>query len=98
MAERGVPVNHTTVWRWVQVYAPEVHRRLQRQVKYKRATRFMDENQSRIAGGRMYLFRPVDNRGQTVDCYLSETRNRDAAKRFLQAPLSQIRTIGGRMS
>ena len=88
MAERGLSVDHTTVWRWVQAYAPEVHRRLQGQVKYKRATWFMDETYVRIAGRWMYLFRAVDDRGQTVDFYLSETRDRDAAKRFLQAALA----------
>ena len=88
MAERGLSVDHTTVWRWVQAYAPEVHRRLQGQVKYKRATWFMDETYVRIAGRWMYLFRAVDDRGQTVDFYLSERRDREAAKRFLQAALS----------
>ena len=28
MAERGLAVDHTTIWRWVQRYGPEVHRRL----------------------------------------------------------------------
>ena len=50
MAERGLSVDHTTVWRWVQAYAPEVLRRLQGQVKYKRATWFMDETYVRSAG------------------------------------------------
>ena len=88
MAERGLSVDHTTVWRWVQAYAPEVHRRLQGHVKYKRATWFMDETYVRVAGHWMYLFRAVDDRGQTVDFYLSETRDCDAAKRFLQAALA----------
>jgi IS6 family transposase len=48
----------------------------------------MDETYVRIAGRWMYLFRAVDDRGQTVDFYLSETRDRDAAKRFLQAALA----------
>ena len=48
--------------------------------KYKRATWFMDETYIRVAGPWMYLFRAVDNRGQTVDFYLSETRDREAAK------------------
>ena len=34
MAERGLSVDHTTVWRWVQAYAPEIRKRLQAQVKY----------------------------------------------------------------
>jgi hypothetical protein len=36
----------------------------------------------------MYLFRSVDNRGDTVDFYLSETRDRDASRRFLQTALA----------
>jgi len=35
MAERGLSVDHTTVWRWTQTYAPEVQRRLRGQVKRK---------------------------------------------------------------
>src|SRR5689334_13805090 len=88
MAERGLSVDHTTVWRWVQAYAPEIRKRLQGQVKYKRATWFMDETYVRVSGRWMYLFRAVDNCGQTIDFYLSETRDREAAKRFLQAALT----------
>ena len=44
----------------------------------------MDETFVRIAGKQMYLFRAVDSHGQTVDFYLSETRDCEAAKRFLQ--------------
>ena len=88
MAERNLTVDHTTVWRWVQAYAPEIRRRLHGQLKYKHTTWFMDETYVRVAGRWMYLFRAVDNRGDTVDFYLSETRDRDAAKRFLQAALA----------
>jgi len=42
----------------------------------------------RIAGRWMYQFRAVDDRRQTVDFCLSETRDREAAKRFLQAALA----------
>src|SRR4051812_36105331 len=47
----------------------------------------MDETFVRIAGKWMYLFRAVDGHGQTVDFYLSETRDRVAAKLFLQQAL-----------
>jgi IS6 family transposase len=88
MAERNLAVDHTTVWRWIQAYAPELRKRLQGQLQYTRATWFMDETYVRVAGRWMYLFRAVDNRGATVDFYLSETRDRDAAKRFLQVALA----------
>jgi transposase-like protein len=48
----------------------------------------MDETFVRIAGRWMYLFRAVDGGGQTVDFYLSETRDREAAKCFLQRALA----------
>ena len=33
MVERGLSVDHTTVWRWVQAYAPEIPKRLQGQLR-----------------------------------------------------------------
>jgi transposase-like protein len=30
MIERGVPVDHTTIYRWVQEYAPELDQRCRR--------------------------------------------------------------------
>ena len=88
MAERGLSVDHTTIWRWVQRYGPEVHRRLRGNVKQKSSTWHVDETFVRIAGRWLYLFRAVDSQGQTVDFFLSETRDREAAKRFLKKALS----------
>jgi len=88
MAERGLALDHTTIWRWVQRYGPEVHRRLRGNVKPKSSTWHMDETFVRIAGRWLYLFRAVDGHGQTVDFYLSETRDREAAKRFLKKALA----------
>ena len=88
MAERGLSVDHTTIWRWAQTYAPEVNRRLQGEVKRKSSSWHMDEIFVRIAGKRMYLFRAVDGQGQTVDFYLSATRDREAAKLFLKKALA----------
>ena len=88
MAERGLAVDHTTIWRWVQRYGPEVLRRLHGEVKHKSSTWHMDETFVRIAGRWMYLFRAVDCHGQTVDFYLSETRDREAAKLFLKRALT----------
>ena len=88
MAERGLSVDHTTIWRWTQVYGPEVHRRLRGNIKPKSSTWHVDEAFVRIAGRWMYLFRAVGSSGQTVDFYLSETRDREAAKAFLKRALA----------
>ena len=88
MAERGLSVDHVTIWRWTQTYGPEVCRRLRAEVKRKSSIWHMDETFIRIGGTWMYLFRAVDSQGQTVDFYLSETRDREAAKIFLKRALS----------
>ena len=88
MAERGLAVDHTTIFRWTQTYGPEVYRRLRGEVKRKSSTWHMDEIFVRISGKWMYLFRAVNCQGQTVDFYLSETRDREAAKLFLKKALA----------
>jgi transposase-like protein len=50
MAERGLPVDHATIWRWVQRYEPEIHRRLRGHLKRKSPTWHMDETFVRAAG------------------------------------------------
>ena len=61
MAERGLSVDHTTIWRWTQTYAPVVPRRWQGQIKPKGSTWHMDETFVRIAG-RWPLAVPVPRR------------------------------------
>jgi transposase-like protein len=63
------------------------YHRLRGKLKYT-TTWHMDETNVRIAG-RWYLFRAVDSHGDTADFYLSETRDREAAKTFLQKALSK---------
>jgi IS6 family transposase len=92
MTEPGLIVDHTTVWRWCQTYGPVVYQRLKGNVKYKTTTWHMDETYVRVGGRWMYLFRAVDSHSDTVDFYLSETRDRQAAKTFLQKALP-TRTI-----
>jgi hypothetical protein len=50
MAERGLCVDHTTIWRWVQRYAPELNRRVRRELKRTVTSRRVDETYLRVAG------------------------------------------------
>jgi len=59
-----------------------------RKSETKISHRHIDETFVRIAGRWLYLFRAVDGHGQTVDFYLSETRDREAAKCFLKKALA----------
>ena len=35
MAERGLAMDHTAIWRWIHRYGPDVHRRLRGQLKFE---------------------------------------------------------------
>lgn len=89
LKERGVDVDHTTIYRWVQHYAPELHKRLKWYFKggVEYGSWQVDETYIKIKGEWKYLYRAVDARGHTVDFYLSQTRNTRAAKRFLAKAL-----------
>jgi IS6 family transposase len=67
MTERNLSVNHTTVWRWVQRYAPELDRRVRRELKRTGTSWRVDETYVRVAGRWVYLFRALDSSGATLD-------------------------------
>jgi transposase, IS6 family len=88
MAERNLAVDHTTVWRWVQRYAPELDRRVRRELRPTGGSWRVDETYVRVAGRWTYLYRAVDSAGATVDFYLSERRDAAAAKQFFRKALA----------
>ncbi len=64
LAERGVNVDHSTIYRWVQRYAPEMEKRLR---WYWRNPSdlcpwHMDETYVKVNGRWAYLYRAVDSR------------------------------------
>ena len=92
MGERGVSVDHSTIYRWVQSYAPEIEKRLRWQWRGPRSTSWrIDETYVKVRGKWTYLYRAVDKHGNTIDFYLSPTRNTAAAKRFLSKTLHGLK-------
>jgi transposase, IS6 family len=87
LAERGLLVDHVTVWRWVQRYAPELQRRLGSRLKPTNDSWRMDETYIRVKGKWRYLYRAVDSSGATIDFLLSAKQDAAAAKRFLAKAL-----------
>src|SRR5215475_5760315 len=85
MAERGVSVDHSSIWRWVDHYAPELERRLRAHLQPRILVWRVDETYVRVAGEWTYLYRAVDGRGATVEFYLSRTRDVQREERL---PLS----------
>ena len=82
--ERGVAVDHSTIYRWVQRFAPEMEKRLRWQWRRPQSRSWrIDETYVKVRGKWAYLYRALDKFGNTIDFYLSATRNTKAAKRFL---------------
>jgi hypothetical protein len=59
LAERGVVVSHTTIYRWVQQYVPEFERRWFRYAKPVHPSWRVDETAISVRGGQRYLYRAV---------------------------------------
>jgi transposase, IS6 family len=94
MAERGLVVDHVTIWRWVQNYAPLLNQRLRRELRQTDGSWRVDETYIKVAGKWTYLYRAVDSIGDTIDFMLSPKRDLTAAKLFLRLALSGT---GGKM-
>jgi IS6 family transposase len=82
MRERGLSVDHTTIYRWVQHYAPELEKRCRPHLKTTNDSWRVDETYIKIRKTWMYLYRAVDSDGNTLEFLLSPTRDAEAAKRF----------------
>ncbi len=83
LAERGLEVDASCVWRWVQVYAPELNKRCRPHLRPTNKSYRIDETYIRIKGQDRYLYRAVDSTGQTIEFLLTAKRDAAAAKRFL---------------
>ncbi len=84
-------VDHVTVYRWVQRFAPEFAgaARVRRHVVGDRW--HVDETYVRVGGTWRYLFRAIDQFGQVIDVLLSPRRDREAARRFFARAIGQAR-------
>ncbi len=84
MQERGLDVDHSTVFRWVQRYAPEINKRIRQHLKMSGTSYRVDETYIKVGKTCKYLYRAVDKSGQTIEFLLSAKRDVSAAKRFFR--------------
>ena len=91
--ERGLHVDHTTVFRWVQRYAPELDKRSRPHLKTTNDSYRVDETYIKIKKVWHYLYRAVDSEGNTLDFLLSETRDAKAAQKFFRKVLGANHTV-----
>ncbi|HEY9403341.1 MAG TPA: IS6 family transposase [Pyrinomonadaceae bacterium] len=84
MRERGLDVDHSPVFRWVQRYAPEINKRIRPHLKMSGTSYRVDETYIKVGKQCKDLYRAVDKQGHTVEFMLSAKRDVLAAKRFFK--------------
>src|SRR3982750_1096078 len=84
MRERGLDVDHSTVFRWGQRYAPEINKRIRPHLKMSGTSYRVDETYIKVGKSCKYLYRAIDSTGQTIEFMLSAKRDVSAAKRFFK--------------
>jgi IS6 family transposase len=96
LMDRGVKVDHTTIFRWIQAYAAELEKRIRPHPRMSNGSWRVDETYAKVKGRWIYLYRAVDSRGQTIDFLLSARRDTEAAKRFFRKAPAQPHTVNPR--
>ncbi len=92
MNERGLDVDHTTIFRWVQGYGSEIDKRCCPHLLPTNDSWRVDETYIKVKGKWKYLYRAVDSKGNTLDFLLTAHRDAQAAKRFLRKALKAVHT------
>jgi transposase-like protein len=84
LAERGVEVDHVTIYRWVQRFAPLLADAA-RPCRHNVGDRwYVDETYVKVAGRWRYVYRAIDQFGQVIDVFVSPQRDAKAARRFFE--------------
>jgi transposase-like protein len=84
MRERGLSVDHVTIFRWVQCYAPEINKLMRPHLKMSGTSYRLDETYVKVGTEWKYLYRAIDSAGQTIEFMLSAKRDVSAARWFFK--------------
>ena len=84
LAERGIRVDHVTIYRWVLRFTPLLADAA-RPCRHRVGDRWqVDETYVRVAGRWRYVYRAIDQSGQVIDVFVSARRDAKAARRFFE--------------
>ena len=98
LAERGITVDPSTIYDWVQAFTPhfiEAARRHRHPLGHKWR---VDETLFKIDGRWRYAFGAIDQDGQIVDVLLSEHRDAASAKMFFEQAMTSTEVTPTRVT
>ena len=84
LAERGITVTFETVRQWCRKFGPDYARKLKKRQGRLGDAWYLDEVFITIQGEQHYLWRAVDQDGDTIDILVQRRRNKKAAERFFR--------------
>jgi putative transposase len=84
LAERGIVVSYESIRQWCNRFGPEYARKLKKRQGRYGDTWYLDEVFIKIRGELRYLWRAVDQDGDTIDILVQKRRNKAAAKCFFR--------------
>src|SRR5688572_17836850 len=88
LAERGVHVDRSTIFDWVQHFTP-LYQEAARPHRHRVGRRWsVDETYVRVAGVWQYAYRAIDEHGQVIDVYVSAHRAAEDAAAFFRRSLA----------
>jgi IS6 family transposase len=91
LGERGIEVDHVSIYRWVQRFAPEFAEAARARQHVVGDRWHVDETYLKVGGTWRYLFRAIDQFGQVIDVLLSPRRDAKAARRFFERAIGRTR-------
>jgi transposase-like protein len=93
LTERGIEVDHVTVYQWVLWFTPLLAEAA-RPCRHAVGERwFVDETYVRAAGQWRYVYRAIDQFGQVIDVFMSARRDAKAARRFFQRAIGTTKVL-----
>jgi transposase-like protein len=93
LTERGVQVDHVTIYRWVLRFTPLLAEAA-RPCRHAVGDRwFVDETYVKVAGQWRYVYRAIDQFGQVIDVFVSRRRDAKAARRFFQRAIGTTNMV-----
>ena len=84
LVERGITVTYETIRQWCQKFGPDYARKLKKRQGRLGDRWHIDEVFVTIQGQHQYLWRAVDQDGDTIDILVQRRRNQRAAERFFR--------------